>query len=153
MPENVIRLDSRRRFRKAKSGSAPKADRSLDLWRNPIDLDVNLTMKLLRGVADNHRLRLEVFAREGARVSMRQLMAVTDDSDLRALSYFQGALTRKLRRLLNDREKRIHLIGWDYATTRWDDDHVNIVDGICYVTETTHASLMRCLCSGPPEVL
>ena len=82
---------------------------------------------------------------------MRQLLAATDDSDLRVLSYFQGALTRKLRRLLNDREKQIHLIGWDYATTRWDVDHTNIVDGVCYVTDITQSSLMQCLGRRSPE--
>lgn len=144
MSGNVINLESRRRSPKAKS-------RPSDLWRNPIDLDLDLTTKLLRGLADNHRSRLEVFANHGPRVSMRDLLAVTDDNDLRVLSYFQGSLTRKLRRLLNDRAKQIHLIGWDYATTRWDVEHLNIVDGICYVTEATRSSLMRCLGDGSPR--
>ena len=76
---------------------------------------------------------------------MHQLLAATGDTDLRVLSYFQGALCRKLQRLLNDRDKRIHLIGRDYAATRWDDDHVKIVDGICYITSKTQNSLMQCL--------
>ena len=79
----------------------------------------------------------------------KDLLAVTDDSDLRVLSYFQGALTRKLRRLLDDREKRVHLIGWDYASTQWNDARTEIVDGICYVTEMTRTSLMQCLDISP----
>lgn len=66
---------------------------------------------------------------------MHDLLAVTSDSDIRVLSYFQGSVSRKLRRLLVDREKKIHLIGWACETTMWDDDHDKIVDGICYVTK------------------
>ncbi len=59
MPENVIRLDSRRRFRGAESGDAPKAGSSGDLWRHPIALDVDLTMKLLRGLTDVLRIPVD----------------------------------------------------------------------------------------------
>jgi hypothetical protein len=143
MPGNVIKLDSRRRSRRVGRGVTRKAGRAADLWRDPIDLDPDLTTKLLRGLAENHQRRLEVFACQGARVSFQHLLAVTGDSDLRVLSYFQGALTRRLRRLLDDREKRIHLIGWDYASTRWNDARTEIVDGICYVTEMTQTSLRQ----------
>jgi len=118
---------------------------SSDLWRKPIDLGPDLAARLLHGLAENHRRRLQLFARRGARVTMHELLAVTDDTDLRVLSYFQGALSRKLRRLLADREKKVHLIGWDYASTRWDPAHASIVDGVCYVTETTVESLRQCL--------
>ena len=79
--------------------------------------------------------------RQGERVSIHELLAVTEDSDIRVLSYFQGAVSRKLRRLLADREKKIHLIGWDFAATEWDAEHTRIVDGICYVTPATRAAL------------
>lgn len=124
---------------------AKKAKEASDLWRRPIDLSPEMTKRLLHGLAENHRRRLEVFARQGARVSMSDLLAVTGDRDLRVLSYFQGALSRKLRRLFADREKKVHLIGWDYATTRWNEDHSKIVDGICYVAEATRESLRQCL--------
>jgi hypothetical protein len=75
---------------------------------------------------------------------MHELLAVTNDTDLRVLSYFQGALSRKLRRLLGDREKKIHLIGWDYETTEWDAQHNMIVGGVCYLTEATVRSLREC---------
>ncbi len=107
----------------------------------PIDLTPELAGKLLHGLAPNHRRRLELFASNGGRVSMKELLAVTHDKDLRVLSYFQGAVTRKLRRLLDDKEKRIFLVGWDYETTRWDKDHKTIVDGVNYVSEKTTHSL------------
>ena len=153
MSTNVISLDSKRWSLRAGADAAYEKTRpgrrTPDLWRNPVDLDLDLAMKLLRGLAENHRLRLEVFARQGPRVSVRQLLAVTGDDDLHVLSYFQGALTRKLRRLLDDREKRIHLIGWDYARTRWNDERTQILDGICYVTDGTRKSLMQCLGDAP----
>jgi hypothetical protein len=132
----------------AGKGAAKKGAAS-DLWRRPIDLSPELTMRLLHGLAENHRRRLEVFAREGDRVSMHKLLAVTGDSDIRVLSYFQGALSRKIRRLLADREKKMHVIGWDYAATKWDDEHAMIIDGICYVTPATRDSLRQCLKCAP----
>lgn len=130
---------------------AAKGKAASDLWRRPIDLSPELAIRLLHGLAENHRRRLEVFARQGERVSMRDLLAVTGDRDLRVLSYFQGALSRKLRRLLADRDKKVHLMGWDYATTKWDAEHVRIVDGVCYVTKATRDSLMRCFGHAPDE--
>jgi len=119
-----------------------------NLWEEPLDLTPEMATRLLHGLAENHRHRLELFARKGARVKATELLAVTDDSDIRILSYFQGALSRKLRRLTGDREKKVHLIGWDYASTEWDPEHSRIVDGVCYVTEATARSLRECL--SPP---
>ncbi len=137
---NVVKLPVRRR-RRRDVGSRNKIRTSSDLWRRPIDLTPELAGRLLYGLAENHRHRLEVFVRQGERVSFHALLAVTGDSDIRVLSYFQGAVSRKLRRLLADREKKIHLIGWDYAATEWNADHTMIVDGICYVTPETRAAL------------
>ncbi len=120
-----------------------------DLWKWPIDLTPDLATRLLHGLAENHRRRLYLFARKGERVSMHDLLAVTGDEDLRVLSYFQGALSRKLRRLLGDQEKKTHLIGWDYAATVWDDEHAKIIDGVCYVTTTTREALMQSLGHAP----
>ena len=147
MSTNVISLDSRRPShlmrRDSTSGSPGRDRKTPDLWRNPIGLTPDLTTKLLRGLADSHIRRLEVFACGGARVSMHQLLAATGDDDLRILSHFQGALSRRVRRLLDDREKRIHLIGWDYAATQWDADKTRIIDGVCYVADTTQKSLVQ----------
>ncbi len=119
------------------------AQPSSDKWGRPIDLTLALANKLVHGLADNHRRRLELFAHHGGRVTMKKLLAVTHDTDLRVLSYFQGAVNRKLRRLLDDREKKTHLIAWDYDSTKWDKDHTTITDGVCYVSRKTAQSLRR----------
>ncbi len=142
---NVVKLPVRRRRParatwRVRSGS--------DLWRRPVDLTPDLAGRMLSGLAENHRNRLQVFAREGERVSIHDLLAVTGDSDIRVLSYFQGAVSRKLRRLLADREKKIHLMGWDFESTRWNAERTAIVDGICYVTPATRAALAHHLGDG-----
>lgn len=109
--------------------------------REPVDLSPELTAKLMHGLAENHRRRLRLFAERGGRVSMRELMALTGDTDVRALSHFEGAVTRRLRRILGDKDKVAYLIGWDYDSTQWNDDTTEIVDGTFYVTEPT----LRCL--------
>ena len=126
-----------------RSSIAAKSERKLSAhhWREPVDLTPDMAAKLIHGLADNHRRRLELFARHGARVSMKKLLAVTKDTDLRVLSYFQGAVNRKVRRLLDDPEKKLHLFGWDYDATRWDKSHTKIVDGIYYVSDKTCATL------------
>ena len=91
----------------------------------------------MHGLADNHRRRLEVFTQRSGRVSMKQLLKVTGDRDPRVLSYFQSVVTRKLRRILGDTEKKTFLIGWDYASTRWNKKHTEIIDGDYYVTNRT----------------
>ena len=147
LPETTTRKSLTRHQPAAKAAKRGKTN--LDLWRTPIDLSPELATRLLHGLAENHRRRLEVFARQGERVSIRDLLAVTGDTDLRVLSYFQGALSRKLRRLLADEEKKVHLIGWDFTATEWDDKRAKIVDGVCYVTKVTRDSLMQCLGYAP----
>jgi len=117
------------------------SDRGRFHWRRPIDLDHDLTVKLMHGLGDDHRRRLHVFAENGGRASMRSLLEVTGDSDWHVLSYFQSVVTRKLRRLLNDREKIVHLIGWDYDSAVWNEDHTVLVDGVYYVTDPSAAAL------------
>lgn len=111
------------------------------LWRRPIDLTPELTTRLLHGLSAPHRERLKLFAKRGGRVSQRELLKVTNDTDMRALSHFQGVLSRRLRRFIEDPEKRIHVIGWDFESTKWDKSRTTIVDGIYYVTDTTTKSL------------
>ena len=111
--------------------------------REPIDLNRDLTVQLMHGLADNHRRRLEVFARANGRVSMKKLLQVTGDQDTKALSYFQSVVTRKLRRILGDSEKKMHLIGWHYASTKWNKEHTKIVNGEYYVTTKTVSALKR----------
>lgn len=110
-------------------------------WREPVDLTPDLVRRLVHGVSDNHRRRLEIFARNGGRARMSELLKVTGDSHWRALSLFEGAMTRRLRRLIGDEEKKANLIGWDYDSTVWDKDHKEIVDGTYFVTPQTANAL------------
>ncbi|MHA1152692.1 MAG: hypothetical protein ACTSQ7_08525 [Alphaproteobacteria bacterium] len=111
------------------------------LWRQPMDLSPDLVVRLLHGISEPHRVRLRLFAQKGGRVTQRELLRATGDEDLRVLSHFQAVLSRRLRRLLDDPEKRIHLIGWDFGATKWDKSHTNIINGVYYVTEPTTRAL------------
>ncbi len=111
------------------------------LWRQPMDLSPKLAVRLLHGLSEPHRARLKLFARRGGRVTQRDLLKATDDKDMRVLSHFQAVLSRRLRRLLDDPEKRIHLIGWDFEATKWDKSHTDIINGVYYVTEPTTRTL------------
>lgn len=111
------------------------------LWRQPMDLSPKLAVRLLHGLSEPHRARLKLFARKGGRVTQRDLLKATDDKDMRVLSHFQAVLSRRLRRLLDDPEKRIHLIGWDFEATKWDKSHTDIINGVYYVTDPTVRSL------------
>ncbi len=117
-------------------------------WRKPMDLDKDLARRLLNGLSENHRKRLEIFARNKGRARMKDLLAVTGDTHWRALSLFEGAMTRRLRRLVRDHEKKAHLIGWDYDSTVWDKEHKEIVDGVYYVTPATAKALKAALNTG-----
>ncbi len=112
-------------------------------WRVPHDLTPPLAKKLLRGLSDDNLKRLKAFARRGGRVTMKELLAVTRDSDLHVLSSFEGMVTRKLRRLIGDDGKVVSLIMWDYDAEKWDDDHTELVDGVFYVSGTTAQTLQR----------
>jgi hypothetical protein len=114
-------------------------------WKKPVDLDKDLALRLVHGLSENHRKRLEIFARNNGRARMKELLAVTGDSHWRALSLFEGAMTRRLRRLIGDTEKKAHLIGWDYDSTVWDKDHKEIEDGVYYVTPRTAKALKAVL--------
>ena len=112
-------------------------------WRVPHDLTPALAKKLLRGLSEDALKRLKLFARNGGRVTMRDLLAVTKDSDLHVLSAFEGMVTRKLRRLVGDDNKIVSLIMWDYEAEQWDAEHKELIDGIFYVSPTTAQVLQR----------
>lgn len=124
---------------------ARRAARTETSWKKPVDLDKALALRLVHGISDNHRKRLEIFAKNNGRARMKELLAVTGDTHWRALSLFEGAMTRRLRRLIGDVEKKAHLIGWDYESTVWDVDHKEIEDGIYYVTPKTAKALKAVL--------
>ncbi len=119
----------------------PKSKPGNLLWREPIDLTPELASRLLHGLSDPHRVRLKVFAKKGGRVTQKDLLAATEDTEMRVLSHFQAVLSRRLRRLINDPEKKVHLIGWDFESTIWNKDRTNIVNGVYYVTGQTTETL------------
>ncbi len=119
----------------------PKSKPSNLLWREPIDLTPDLASRLLHGLSDPHRIRLKVFAKMGGRVTQKELLAATEDTEMRVLSHFQAVLSRRLRRLIDDPEKKVHLIGWDFESTIWNKDRTNIVNGVYYVTGQTAETL------------
>jgi hypothetical protein len=123
--------------------SRPSAQRLK--WREPVDLRPEEAIKFLHGLSSDQRRRLELFAKKGGRVRMQEIMNLSGDTDLRAASEFQKAMTRRLRRIIDDPEKKAQLIGWDFDSTKWDDKRTTIVDGVYYVTETTAASLRECM--------
>ena len=131
--KELIRHFAGKNFLDAKEGRR----RGQHEWREPIDLNRELTVQLMHGLGDNHRRRLEAFVKGNGRVSQKQLLKVTGDRDTKVLSYFQSVVTRKLRRILGDTEKKTYLIGWDYAATKWNREHTEIVDGEYYVTNKT----------------
>jgi hypothetical protein len=110
-------------------------------WRQPVDLDEDMATRLIHGLAEPHKRRLELFAKKGGRVRQKDLLAVTGDTDMRTLSHFQAVLTRRLRRFLEDPDKRVHLIGWDFESESWDPDHTELLDGTYYVTDRTANAL------------
>jgi hypothetical protein len=112
-------------------------------WRVPHDLTPQLAKKLVRGLSEDAVRRLRLFARNGGRVTMRDLLAVTKDSDLHVLSAFEGMVTRKLRRLVGDDNKIVSLMMWDYDAEQWDADHRELVDGVFYVSSATAQVLQR----------
>jgi len=112
-------------------------------WRVPYDLTPQLARKLLRGLSDDAVKRLKLFAKNGGRVTMRDLLAVTKENDLHVLSAFEGTVTRKLRRLVGDDNKIASLMMWDYDAERWDADHTELLDGIFYVSPATAQVLQQ----------
>ncbi len=114
-------------------------------WRRPVDLSPDLALKLVHGLGEIHRKRLEVLVEKGGRASMKELLAVSGDTDWHVLSHFQSVLGRRLRRLVEDPEKKAELIKWDFDSTEWNSDRTTIVDGIYYCSETTAAALREVL--------
>lgn len=127
------------RVRGGVSAQNPKGFR----WRTPFDLTPELGRKLLRGLTDDQLNRLRLFAKGNGRVTLKQMLAVTKGADLHVLSAFEGAVTRKLRRLVGDENRIISLIMWDYDSEKWDRDHTELVDGVFYVSPTTAETLKK----------
>jgi hypothetical protein len=114
-------------------------------WRQPVDLQPDQAVRLVHGLSEDHRRRLKLFAGKGGRVRMKEMQALFGDPDLRAASEFQKAMTRRLRRIVHDPEKKAQLIGWDFDATKWDAKKTTIVDGVYFVSEATAQALQSCL--------
>ncbi len=129
----------------AKQRTAVPADNNKGFrWRVPFDLTADLGRKLLRGLTDDQMKRLKLFAKGDGRVSLKTMLAATKDADLHVLSAFEGAITRKLRRLVGDDNRIISLIMWDYDAEKWDKGHNELVDGVFYVSPATVQALRKC---------
>lgn len=130
------------------SGRAGRAVHTKLSWRRPVDLTPTQTRRLVHGLGPNHRKRLELLANNNGRASLKHLLDVTGDSDLRVLSHFQGVVTRRLRRMIADPEKKAELVKWDFESTKWDRAGSTIVDGVYYVSPATAAALKQVLVGG-----
>ena len=130
------------------SGEAPSATpataaRRNFRWRQPHDVSLPLLRKLLKGADVATRDRLAVLAGNNGRASMTQLLAVTKDKDWHALTPWEGAITRKLRRLVGDDNRIASFMQWDYDSEVWDGDHSHLLDGVYYVSDATTKSLRK----------
>jgi len=112
-------------------------------WRQPHDVNLPLLRKLLKGADGATRDRLAVFARNGGRASMAELLAVTKDKDWHALTPWEGAITRKLRRLVGDDNRIASFMQWDYDSEVWDSAHNHLLDGVYYVSDVTTKALRK----------
>ena len=125
-------------------GAAPAAAaRRSFRWRQPHDVSLPLLRKLMKGADAVTRERLGVLASNNGRASMTQLLAVTKDKDWHALTPWEGAITRKLRRLVGDDNRIASFMQWDYDAEVWDGDHSHLLDGIYYVSDVTTKSLRK----------
>jgi hypothetical protein len=112
-------------------------------WRQPHDVPATLLRKLLKGADTVTRERLAIFARNNGRASMKQLLAVTKDKDWHALTPWEGAITRRLRRLVGDDNRIVSLMQWDYEAEVWDAGHSHLLDGVYYVSSATTKALRK----------
>jgi hypothetical protein len=112
-------------------------------WRQPHDVSQPLLRKLLKGADMATRGRLAIFARNNGRASMKQLLSVTKEKDWHVLTPWEGAITRKLRRLVGDDNRIISLMQWDYEAEVWDADHSRLLDGVYYVSAATTKALRK----------
>lgn len=110
-------------------------------WRAPHDLNARLLKRLLRGIDAATEKRLRLFARNDGRVSARKLLAANGDKDWKALSVFEGQLTRRLRHLVGDENRMVSFMMWDYDSEKWDAKHETLVDGVYYVSPATAKAL------------
>lgn len=110
-------------------------------WRAPHDLDTKLVKRLMRGIDPATEKRLKLFAKNAGRVSAKKLLAVTGEKDWKALSTFEGQITRRLRHLVGDDNRMVSFMMWDYDSEKWDSRHESLIDGMYYVSPATTQAL------------
>jgi len=117
-------------------------------WLWPVDITADQAVKLVHGLSEDHKRRLVLFTRKSGRVRMKEIMSVAGDTDLRSISHFERVMTRRLRRMIEDPDRKAQLIGWDFDATKWDAGRTTILDGVYYVSEKTAQALRAAL---PPD--
>jgi hypothetical protein len=131
------------------AGAAPKAAVRKETpglrWREPVSLDSEQVAKLLHGLSGKQKEILSAFANGKGRVSMKQLAKITGDKHLSTISQFQNQVTRKLRRIIDDPDKKAQVFAWDFDKTKWDDRKTTIVDGEYFVSPATAQALRQVL--------
>jgi hypothetical protein len=127
----------------AQSTPSTAVSRQSFRWRRPHDVGLTLLQKLLKGADSSTRQRMALLARNNGRASMTELLAVTKDKDWHALTPWEGAITRKLRRLIGDENRIASFMQWDYEAEVWDSGHSRLLDGVYFVSDVTTKSLRK----------
>jgi hypothetical protein len=115
-------------------------------WRVPYDLPGDIAQRLLSKLDGKHLELLRLFAKsKDGRVSMHQLQKLTDSDDLKATTELLHDITSRLRRLIDDPDKKAQLAHWDFDATKWDEGKTTIVDGVYFVSDKTRQTLEAAL--------
>jgi len=115
-------------------------------WRVPYDLPEDIAQRLAAKLDERQLSLLRLFAQaKDGRVGMKQLQKLTESDDLRAVTEVLREITRRLRRLINDPEKKASLVQWDFDATKWDRSATTITDGVYFVSERTRNVLQKIL--------
>jgi len=114
-------------------------------WRVPYELSEELGQRLLAKLDQRHIDLLRLFARKDGRVGMKEIQKATGAGDLKVMSTLQQEITRRLRHLIADPEKKASLIHWDFDATKWDEGQTTIVDGVYFVSPGTAGVLGKVL--------
>jgi len=111
-------------------------------WRVPYDLPEDIGQRLIAKLDGKHLGLLRLFARsKDGRVAMQQFLKLTGTDDLKATTELLHDITSRLRRLIDDPEKKAQLAHWDFDATKWDAGQTTIVDGVYFVSDKTKRTL------------
>ena len=114
-------------------------------WRQPYELSEDLGQRLLAKLDKRHVNLLRLFTRKEGRVRMKDVQQSTESQDLKAMTTLQQEITRRLRHLIDDPEKKAALIHWDFDATKWDKGGTTIIDGVYFVSPGTSRVLAKLL--------